>query len=104
LKSVIGWCAAAGAALAFAFAMFLWGVMPASECSTRHEVHVWAGLVPFAMFVAAGGYVVVRGTVGQRLLLFLASAAVIPLYVATLSVSLQLVFETEIDCAAQGYR
>lgn len=104
MKSVIRWFVAAGAVLAFAIAMLLWGLGPASECSTPHELHWWAGLVPFALFIAAGGYIVVRGTAAQRLLLFLASAAVIPLYMAALSVSLQLVIETEIGCAAQGHR
>jgi uncharacterized membrane protein YccC len=57
-----------------------------------------------ALFVASGGYVAVRGGVAQRLLLFLASAAIVAAYAATLSMSLPMVIETEIGCAADGRR
>ena len=104
MKTGIGWLVALGAALAFATAMLLWGLAPASECSTPHQVRWGSGLPPFALFVIAGGYILVRGTVGQRLLLLVALAAVLPLYISVLSESLQIVITTEISCAARGLR
>ncbi len=79
--------------------MFLWGLAPASECSTPHQVHWRLGLLPFALFVVAGGYTLMQGTVGQRLLLLAALAAVLPLYVFLLSESLQIVIATEVSCS-----
>ena len=103
-KAVVKWLAASGAALALGVAMLLWGLGVASECSTPHQIHWWAGAPPFALFVALGGYVAARGSVAQRLLLFIASAAIISAYVAMLSASLPMVIATEISCAAQRMR
>lgn len=103
-KVVIQWLAASGAILALALAMLFWGLAPASECSTPHQIHFWGGLPVFGLFVATGCYVAARGTVTQRLLFFLASAAIIAVYVAVLSQSLSMVIQTEIGCAAEGLR
>jgi hypothetical protein len=104
MSKTIGWVTAFGAALAFALAMLLWGVGPASECSTPHEVHRWAGFLPFTFFIAAGAFTAARGTAAQRLLLFVTSAVTVAAYVWVLSFSLPMVIETEIGCAATAQR
>lgn len=68
-RVVIKWLVASGAAMALATAMLLWGGGPASECSTPHQIRWWGGLPVFSLFVAAGAYVVARGSVAQRVLL-----------------------------------
>lgn len=98
--AAVTWLATLGALAALGAAMLLWGLAPASECSTPHAIHWWLGLPAFAIFTAAGGYVAVRGHAMQRLLLLLASAAIVAGYVAILSESLPIVIRTEIDCAA----
>ncbi len=103
-SGVSKWLATGGAVLALAVAMLLWGLAPASECSTAHRIHWLAGLPAFGLFVAAGGFVAARGSLAQRLLLFMASAAILAAYVAMLSASLPMVMQTEIGCAAAGLR
>lgn len=104
MSKTIGWATTIGAVLAFALAMLIWGLGPASECSTPHQIHRWAGVLPFAFFVAAGAFMSARGTAAQRLLLFVASAVTIAAYVWVLSLSLPMVIETEISCAATAQR
>ena len=98
------WLVSIVATLALALAMLIWGLGPASECSTPPQIHWWIGFPVFGLFVAAGGYVSAQGTAAQRLLLFMASAAIVAGYVAILSRSLPMVIETEIGCAAEGLR
>lgn len=104
MSKAIGWVTAISAALALAFAMLLWGLGPASECSTPHQIHRWAGVIPFVLFVAAGAYTSARGTAAQRLLLFVTSAATVAAYIWVLSFSLPMVIETELGCAATDQR
>jgi hypothetical protein len=75
--------------------MLVWGLPPASDCGTPHQILWWPGLFPFALFVAAGGYTAWRGTVGQRLLLFLTTAAIVVAYILVLSSALQIAIDTE---------
>jgi hypothetical protein len=98
------WLITIGATIALAMAMPLWGLASASECSTPQEIHFWIGFPVFVFFVAAGCYIAARGNPVQRLLLFIASAAIVAGYVATLSRSLPMVIQLEISCAAEGLR
>ena len=102
MTKVISWFVAIGALLVLAVAMLAWGLAPASECSTPHQIHWWGGLPAFAIFMLLGGYIAARGSLAQRLLLFLASGAVIAAYVGVLSLSLPMVIQTETGCAAVG--
>ena len=102
--AVMKWLITIGATIVLAMAMLLWGLAPASECSTPQEIHFWIGFPVFVFFVAAGCYIAARGTLAQRLLLFIASAAIVAGYVATLSRSLPMVVQLEISCAAEGLR
>jgi hypothetical protein len=102
--AVADWCLAALAAGAFAFAGLASSVGPASECSTPHAVHWHIAALPFLLFVAAGGYVFARGGAAVRLLLFAWICLVLAGYVAGLSMSLPMVYETEIGCAQDGAR
>lgn len=103
-SAVMKWLVTIGATIALATAMLLWGLAPASECSTPQEIHWWSGLPVFVFYVAAGCYIAAQGTLAQRLLLFITSAGIIVVYVAILSQSLPIVIQTEISCAAQGLR
>jgi hypothetical protein len=92
------------AIIGLAIAGFLSSLPPASECSTAHKIH-WLLAAPFfSLFVVAGAYAIVKGSVAQRIILFIAVAMIIAGYVTGLSSSLPMVFETEISCAAQGGR
>jgi cytochrome bd-type quinol oxidase subunit 2 len=93
------WVAVVAAAVALAFAALVSSVAPASECSTGHDIHWWIAAPFFALFLAAGAYVVAAGNVAQRLTLFLASGLLMSSYVAVLAASLPMVYETEIGCA-----
>ena len=96
--------AVAAAIFGLAIAGFLTSLPPASECSTAQEMH-WLLAAPFfALFVIAGAYAIVKGSIAQRVILFIAVAAISAAYVHFLSVSLPMVFETEISCAARGER
>lgn len=98
------WIAVAGAAGGLAVAGLAASVGPASECSTPHEVHYWAATPFFILFLVAGGHVMAAGSAAQRLTLFVALGVVMAGYVAGLALSLPMVFETEIGCAADGAR
>lgn len=89
------------ALLALLLAMLLWGLAPASECGTPHEIRWWAGLLPFLVFLVIGIRIVGQGDPGRQMTLFLASAAVVATYTLVLSLSLPMVIATEISCAAQ---
>jgi hypothetical protein len=103
-RAAMKWLVTIGATIFLATAMLLWGLVPASECSTPQEIHWFTGFPVFVFFLAAGCYIATRGTLAQRLLLFIASAAIVAGYVATLSQSLPMVLQLEISCAAQGLR
>lgn len=94
-----GWLAAAGAAAGLASAGLAASVVPASECSTAHDVHWWIAAPFFLLFLAAGGYVMAAGSAAQRLTTFAAFGMVMAGYVAGLALSLPMVIETEIGCA-----
>lgn len=98
------WSATIGAVVALALAGFIASIPPASECSTPHGVHAWAAAPSFAVFLVLGSYVVAIASIAQRLALFVMSALVIAGFVAGLALSLPMVFDTEISCAAHGER
>ena len=99
------WGATIGAVLALAVAGLIASIPPASECSTPHDVHALAAAPFFAVFLVRGSYGVAVASIEQRLALFLTSALVIGGGgVAGLALSLPMVFDTEISCAAQGER
>ena len=104
MSKLAGWPAVGIAALAFGFAMLLWGLAPASECGTPHEIRWPAGFLPFLVFLAAGSQTVVRGDVAQRLVLFVTVATTIAAYTWLLSRSVPMVIQTEISCAARAHR
>ena len=99
-----GSLAVAGAVVSLAAAGLTASVGPASECSTAHEVHWWIAAPFFLLFLAAGGYVVAAGSAAQRLTMFIAVGVVMAGYVAGLALSLPMVIETEIGCAAGAAR
>jgi hypothetical protein len=104
MNKISGWIAAVAGSLAIGVAMMLWSLAPSSECSTPDQIQWWSGLVPFGLFVVAGAYTIVRGTIAQRLLIFLASAAMVAAYVWVFSRSLPIVIDTEIGCATTSDR
>ena len=104
MSSGVRWVATAGAIAGLALAAMLASIPIASECSTRHEVHAWEAAPFFAVFFLGGAYVVALGSVAQRLTLFIASSLIIAGFVAGLAMSLPMVFDTEISCAALGHR
>jgi hypothetical protein len=99
-----GWIVVASAAFGLGIAALAASVGPASECSTAHEVHWWIAAPFFILFLGAGAYATAAGTKAQRLTLFVAVGMVMAGYVAGLALSLPMVFETEIGCAADGLR
>lgn len=96
--------AVARAVIGLAIAALTVAIDPASECSTAQEVHWWIASPFFTLFILAGGYVMTTGCIAQRLTLFVFVGLVIASYVAVLTLSLPMVFETEISCAASGAR
>ena len=103
-RDMLKWVAVVGAAISLGIAGLGWSVGPASECSTPQLLHFSLGLLPFGLFAAVGAYVIARGSVAQRLTLFAASTIIFIGYVWGLSLSLPMVFATEISCAADGNR
>jgi hypothetical protein len=102
--ALLTWLLAAVAAGAFALAALFSGLAPASECGTPHAIHARMAAAPFLLFVAAGGYVFLRGGAALRLLLFAWMALVLAAYVWTLGLALPMAFEIEIGCAQAGRR
>lgn len=96
--------AVAGAVIGLAIAALTVSIGPASECSTAQEVHWWIASPFFILFILAGGYVMTTGSIAQRLTLLVFVGLVMASYVAVLTLSLPMVFETEISCAASGAR
>ncbi len=102
--AVMKWLITIGATIVLAMAMLLWGLAPASECSTPQEIHFWIGFPVFVFFVAAGCYIAARGTLAQRLLLFIASAAIVGRACSDTLEAFPMVVQLEISCAAEGLR
>lgn len=98
------WASTVVSLIALLLAALLWSVGEASECSTAQNLNWLAGLPLFALFVAAGTYVIAAGDRRQRLVLFISSGLVVAGYVWVLAQSLPGVFQTEIACAASGER
>lgn len=94
-----GWLSVVGSLAALAVTMLLWAVGPASECSTPHEIHFWAGAIPFVLYMGIGGLVATRGSAGHRLAAFGGSALALVAYAFILSLNLPMVINTELGCA-----
>jgi len=98
------WISAAASLALLVAAGLNWSVAPASDCNTAHAVDWVRGLPFFALFLAAGAYVVGAGHRSQRLFVFLGSGLIVCGYAWGWSQSLPMVVGAEVACTAGGER
>jgi hypothetical protein len=100
MSALLRWSAVAAAVGGLCMAGLTASLGPASECSTRPEVHWWIATPFFALFVIAGAYVVAAGTRVERLVLFLFAALTMAGYIWGLAMAVPEVVQFGINCPA----